>query len=142
MRYSPGCTYSLALHDDAKADLERIHETDEDAAADIEVFLEEAKHNQETLDNLTRKGYVRYDECPFDVKEWDEVKRRKYNLWRVRLLWVDGAAAKYRIVYAFHPVEHRYYVLGIVDRNFGYDLQHERSKKILLAYDALDLPRY
>ena len=142
MRYSSGRTYSIAVHDDAQADLDRIYEEDEDAAADIEVFLEEAKNNQETLDNLTRKGYVQYGDQPFDVKEWERAKRLKYNLWRLRLLWLGGAAAKYRIIYAFHPIEHRYYVLGIVERNFNYDPQHERSKQILAAYDLLDIPRY
>jgi mRNA-degrading endonuclease RelE of RelBE toxin-antitoxin system len=142
MRYSTGRTYSIALHKDAQADLNRIDEEDEDAAADIEIFLEEAKNNQETLDNLTRNGYVQYGESPIDVKEWGEAKRSKYNLWRLKLLWLRGPAAKYRIIYAFHPVEYRYYVLGIVERNFGYDLRHERSKQILAAYDSLDIPRY
>lgn len=142
MRYSQGCTYSLALHKDAEADLDRIYEENEDAGADIEVFLEEAGNNQETLDNLTRKGYVQYGDWPFDVKEWEKAKRLKYILWRIRLLWLEGAAAKYRIVYAFHPVEYRYYILGIVERNFNYDLDHERSKKIIAAYDALNIPRY
>ncbi len=142
MRYSSGRSYSLALHHDAEADLDRIYEEDEDAGADIEVFLEEAKNNQETLDNLTRKGYVEYGEWPYDVKEWEKAKRSKYNLWRVRLLWLKGPSSKYRIVYAFHPAEYRYYILGIVDRNFNYDLQHERSKQILAAYDNLNIPRY
>ena len=142
MRYSPGRTYSLALHNDAEADLDRIYEEDEDAGADIEVFLEEAKNNQETLDNLTRNGYVQYGDCPFDVREWERAKRLKYILWRIRLLWLEGTAAKYRIVYAFHPVEYRYYILGIVERNFNYDLNHERSKQILSAYNALNIPRY
>lgn len=142
MGYLPSRTYSLALHADAEADLDRIYEENEDAGADIEVFLEEAKNNQETLDNLTRKGYVQYGEWPFDVKEWEKAKRSKYILWRIRLLWLEGPAAKYRIVYAFHPIEHRYYVLGIVDRNFNYDLNHERSKQILAAYNALNIPRY
>jgi len=142
MRYSPSRTYSLALHNDAEADLDRIYEEDEDAGADIEVFLEEAKNNQETLDNLTRKGYVQYGDCPFDVNEWEKAKRLKYILWRIRLLWLEGSAAKYRIVYAFHPIEYRYYILGIVERNFNYDLNHERSKQILAAYNALNIPRY
>ena len=142
MRYSPGRTYSLALHDDAEADLNRIYEEDEDAGADIEVFLEEAKNNQETLDNLTRKGYVHYGDVSFDVKEWEVAKRLKYILWRIKFLWLEGPAAKYRIVYAFHPMEYRYYILGIVDRNFDYDLKHERSKKIIAAYNDLNIPRY
>ena len=144
MRYSSGRTYSLALHADAEADLDRIYEEDEDAGADIEVFLEEAKNNQVTLDNLTRRKYVEYGEWPYSVDEWQETKspRYKYNLWRIRLLWLVGSAAKYRIVYAFHPIEYRYYVLGIVDRNFEYDPKNERSKQIFAAYDALNIPRY
>ena len=142
MRYSSGRTYSLALHNDAEADLDRIYEEDENVGADIEAFLEEAKNNQVTLDNFTRRKYVEYGEWPFSVDEWQEAKQSKYNLWRVRLLWLTGSAAKYRIVYAFHPVEFRYYILGIVNRDFKYDLQHERSKQILAAYDALNIPRY
>lgn len=141
MRYYRNRTYSLVLHEDAEIDLDRIYEVDEDAAADIEVFLEEAQNNQETLDNLTRNGYVQYGDWPYEVKEWIEAKRSRYNLWRVRLLWLEGAAAGYRIVYAFHPIQFRYYVLGIVERNFNYDPAHERTKQIIAAYDALDLPR-
>lgn len=144
MRYSSGRTYSLALHSDAEADLDRIYEEDEDVGADIEAFLEEAKNNQVTLYNLTVRKYVEYSEWPFSVDEWQETKQSKYkyNLWRIRLLWLTGSAAKYRIVYAFHPVEFRYYILGIVNRDFKYDPQHERSKQIFAAYDALNIPRY
>lgn len=143
MRYSSGRIYSLALHKDAEADLDRIYEENEDVGADIEAFLEEAKNNQVTLDNLTRRKYVEYGEWPFNVDEWQEAKQSKYILWRVRLLWLTGHAAKYRIVYAFHPVEYRYYILGIIDkREFNYDLQYERSKQIIAAYDALNIPRY
>ncbi|MBU1426286.1 MAG: hypothetical protein KKH12_13985 [Gammaproteobacteria bacterium] len=144
MRYSPGRSYSLALHSDAEDDLERIYVEDEDVGADIEAFLEEAKNNQETLDNLTRRGHVEYGEWPYSVDEWQETKnsRYKYNLWRLKLMWLTGTAAKYRVVYAFHPVEFRYYILGIVTRDFKYDPNHERSKKIFTAYDALNIPRY
>ncbi len=142
MRYSAGRAYSLVLHQDAENDLAIIYEADEDAAADIEVFLEEAKNNQETLDNLTRKGYVKYGEPSFDVTEWEAVKRLKYNIWRLKLMWIEGSAGKYRIIYAFHPGEYRYYVLAILDREFNYDLQHERTKQLLALYDELDIPRY
>ena len=132
------------MHTDAEVDLNRIYEEDEDVGADIEVFLEEAKNNQETLDNLTRRKYVEYGEWPYNVDEWQETKGSiyRYNLWRIRLLWLNGSTARYRIVYAFHPIEYRYYVLGIVDRNFKYDPQNERSKQIFAAYDALNIPRY
>jgi len=141
MRYLSGHVYSLVLHPDAKADLTRIRQVDEDCAADIEVFLEEAKNNQETLDNLTRKGYVDHGDVPFDIDDWGEARRLKYNLWRIKFLFVRGPASKYRVIYAFHTIEYRYYVLGIVERDFDYNIHHERSKQILAAYDALDIPR-
>lgn len=142
MKYSRSGYYSIAIHDDAQADLEEIWNSDADAAADIETFLEEAKLNQATLSNLTQNGYIQYGEWPYDVKEWGEAKRQRYNLWRVRLLWLEGKASKFRIVYAFHPTEFRYYVLGVVDREFNYAIKHPISKRITAAYDALCIPRY
>lgn len=142
MGYLSGRAYSIAWHPDAKADLERIREVDENTAADIEVFFEEVRDNQLTLDNLTRNGYVQHGDVPFDISEWGEARRKKYNLWRLKFLFVKGLAAKYRIIYAFHGIQYRYYVLGIVERNFDYNIHHERSKQILAAYDSLDIPRY
>lgn len=142
MGYSSSRTYSIAWHADAKADLEHIRKIDENVAADIEVFFEEARDNQLTLDNLNRNGYVQHGDVPFDISEWGEAKRKKYNLWRLKFLFVNGLAAGYRIIYAFHGIEYRYYLLAIVDRSFDYNIHHERSKQILAAYDALDIPRY
>lgn len=133
--------YSIAIHDDAGRDLDQLYQTDEDAAADIEAFLEEAKLNQKTLDSLTVNGYVNEEQPPFDVTELVELKRQKFILWRVRLLWLDSNARDYRIVYAFNPTEMRYYVLGIIDRNFNYDANHEFTKRIVAAYDKLGIPR-
>ena len=142
MRYYPKQPlYSIAIHTDTDGDLEKLYLVDEDAAADIEVFLEEAKLNQRTLDSLTVNKYVNEEEPPFDVVELVELKRQKYNLWRVRLLWLDSNARDYRIVYAFNPTEMRYYVLAVVHRKFNYDVNHEITKRISAAYDKLGIPR-
>ena len=84
----------------------------------------------------------RYEDCPFDVTEWEATNRQRYNLGWLKFLWIEGNAAKYLIVYAFHPGEYRYYVLGILHRNFDYDLKQPRSQQIIAAYDALNIPRY
>lgn len=141
MRHSRSNHYSITLHDDAIDDLDGIYEVDEDAAADIETFIEEAKLNQGTLECLSINGYIKYGDNPFNVREWLEAKRERYNLWGVRLLWLESAS-DYRIVYAFHPLEYRYYILGVVAREFDYALNHPTSKRITAAYDALDIPRY
>ena len=142
MTYSPSRLYSLEVHEDAEDDLDDLYEKDEDAAADIDVFLQEVKGSQEMMDNLTRNGYVHHGEgASFNVAEWQKTKLSKYNLWRVRLLYLAGAS-NYRIVYAFHAGEYRYYVLAVLHRDFNYDPNHERTKRILALYDSLDIPRY
>lgn len=143
MIHRSGPSYSIALHTDAKQDLNVLYESDEGAAADIEVFLEEAKYNQYTLENLTRHGYVQYEDPAYNVKEWKSVKQKRLNLWRIRLMWLDGAS-DYRIVYAFHPAQFRYYILGIVHRK-QLDYDHFNSpicRRILSTYDDLDIPSY
>lgn len=143
MRYSSGQPlYSLVVHEDAEADLEALYDLDEDAAADIDVFLDEARFNQDTLDHLTRHNYVHYGEPEYDVKEIAKTKRAsvKFNLWRVRLLWLGGHASEYRIVYAFHPIQNRYYVLAILPRKTAYEFNNERNQKILAVYDELGIP--
>ena len=133
--------YSIAIHDDAIDDIDKIYLVDEDAAADIEVFLEEAKLNQKTLDNLTVNKYVNYEVPPYNVTELVELKRKKFILWRIRLLWLNSNARDYRIIYAFNPAEMRYYILGVVLREFNYDINHETTKRIIAAYDKLGIPR-
>lgn len=133
--------YSLALLGDAEADLDRLFDEQEEAAASIAVFLDEAKSNQSTLENLSRNGFIQFDDPKFDVKEWVEQKKSKRNLWRLRL-WTVKSASSYRVVYAFHPVQMRYYVLGIVHRDFDYAAGHATTHRILDAYDALAIPGY
>lgn len=134
-------SFSIVIHSDAESDLELIWDENEEAASDIVVFLEEAKQNQTTLDNLTRNNYASEGENPYSISEWAGAKKKRLNLWRLKLLWLKGAAAKYRIIYAFNPTEMRYYVLGILKREFNYDLEHPLSKRIISAYDDLELPR-
>lgn len=141
MRYSPP-RYSIVVHEDAEADLDAIDALDEDACADIEVFLDEAAEDQIILDNLSRNGHVGYGDMNYDVKEWVEVKRNHYNLWRLKFFDIPTTAANYRIIYAFHPAEYRYYVLGVLNRSDAYDLSHSRNQQILTTYDALCIPRY
>jgi mRNA-degrading endonuclease RelE of RelBE toxin-antitoxin system len=144
MRYSSKqYSYSIAVHDDAALDIDKIYLVDEDAAADIEVFLEEAQLNQKILDSLTINKYVTHEALPYpyDVKELIELKKKKLNIWRVRLLQLNSAARDYRIIYAFNPPEMRYYVLGVVHRQFNYDITHEITKRIVAAYDNLPITR-
>lgn len=141
MRYSQSRVYSLVIHDDAQTDLDQIFAANQAVAGDITVFLEEINGNQDLLDRLVSRRFCNYEDPQFDVDEWQKTKVTKFNLWRVRLLWLSGAS-DYRIIYAFHTIEYRYYVLAILKRDFDYDISNPRVKRIFKIYDALNIPRY
>jgi mRNA-degrading endonuclease RelE of RelBE toxin-antitoxin system len=134
--------YSVVVHVDAKNDLEHLWLENEEAAAIIFVFLEELQDNQEILDNLTRNKFVHESEPHYDVQMWVRQQQKKRNLWRLKVWSFEGDLVNYRVVYAFHPQENRYYVLGIPSRDFNYDASNPVSIRILKAYDALDIPKY
>lgn len=132
----------MVIHDDAENDLDALYEVDEDGAAEIEVFLDEAIGSQDTLARLTEdhfRSYALDQGQDYDVKRWYELWKT-CALWRVRLYDVPGVAANHRIIYAFHPSEQRIYVLGIVARSFDYDPKHPVSERIVAAYRDLDIP--
>lgn len=141
MRYFSANVYSVVVHDDAEDDLSAIFELDEDVGATLATFLELLEEgNQDLLDRLTQRGFTNHNSPEFNVDEWQKAKSLKLNLWRIRLLSVD-VASNYRIIYAFHAAEFRYYVLAILERSFNYEISDPRVKRIIEVYDALDIPR-
>ncbi|MDR1164141.1 MAG: hypothetical protein LBM17_09990 [Candidatus Accumulibacter sp.] len=131
--------YSLSIHEDAERDLDALWEEDEESVAIIEMFLEEVEGSQELLERFTDNSYADHLHDPgFDIKRW-RVMWKDYPLWRLRLFNVPMGAALRRIVYTFHPKERRYYVLGIVPRDFDYDPSHPLSKRIVRVCAELGL---
>ncbi|MCK9987756.1 MAG: hypothetical protein AzoDbin1_04228 [Azoarcus sp.] len=140
MRYS---NYSLTVSVEAEADLEALYEVDEDGAADIDVFIDEALGSQDILGRLSEiryyRSYAQDGARDYEIQRW-EALWRKFALLRIKLYDVPTVATQYRIIYAFHPSEQRIYILGIVSRAFDYDPEHPVSKRIIAAYRNLDIP--
>ncbi|TXI12539.1 MAG: hypothetical protein E6Q68_03665 [Polynucleobacter sp.] len=141
MGYSGFTSYSLEIHGDAEEDLDQIFSENEDAGAAILALLEVLKEDQDLLERLTQRRFINYGEPHFSVDEWQETRRSKLNLWRIREL-SSSEAGQYRIIYAFNPQQLRYYVLAILDREIVYDTSNQRVKRIFDIYDAIDIPRY
>jgi hypothetical protein len=140
MKYSCVGAYSMSIHEDAEKDLDTLYAIDEEGAAGIDVFLEEAASSQKVLDHLLENRYRSYDAgFDFEVRRWESLWKH-YGLWRLRLFDVPGVAASYRVIYAFHGKQRRYYILGIVPRDFDYDPKHPFSRRIVNAYQALGIP--
>jgi anti-sigma-K factor RskA len=138
MRYSP-LRYSLSIHEDAERDLEALWEIEEESAAIMDAFIGEAAGSQEILNRFTEESYVDHVHDPgFDIKRWQALWK-KYPLWRIRLFNVPIVASAFRIVFTFHPRELRYYILGIVPRDFNYEPIHPLTKRIIRACNELGI---
>lgn len=128
----------LYVHADAEADLEELWEIDEAAAATIVVTLEEIKADQGLLDALTDHDFgVDREDSVFHVNKWVSMWRSGKDLWRLKVWELETGPNRWRVVYAYFPAEQRYYVLGVVPREFNYDAKHPISKRILAAYEEL-----
>lgn len=140
MKYSSAGTYSMSIHEDAERDLDRLYEVDEDGAAAIDVFLQEVASSPEVLDRLLEHRYRSYEPgMDFEVQRWAALWKH-FGLWRLRLFDVPDIAASHRIIYAFHGIQRRYYILGIVPRDFDYDPHHPFTQRIVRAYQTLAIP--
>jgi len=133
---------SIVLHRGARADLETLWDEDPDAAGAIYALLQEIKGNQALLDALTTHDFGAQGTKRFHVSEWTAQQRKGRNLWRLKVWELDEQGIRYRVVYAFDPRIRRHFVLGIVDRDFNYDESDPRTRRILEAYDRIDIPKY
>ena len=134
--------YSLVLHPAAQADLDALWETELRSAALVTATLEQVKADERLLESLTILGFGAYESEPFHVDQWVEQQRSGRNLWRLKLWELEGEGRLYRVVYALDPRSSRYTVLGIFTRDFNYDRNDPRTRRVVADYDALGIPAY
>jgi hypothetical protein len=144
-----GIVATIVIHRGAQDDLELVWNSDEEAAAAIETLLQEAKGNQAVLDTFTVQDFFTFQDFGADstqpyhiVRRWTAQQRVGRNLWRLKIWDLEDHLIRHRIVYAFEPRVHRYFVLGVFDRNFNYAESDPRTQRILAVYDNLDIPSY
>ena len=129
--------YSIHVHSDARADLQRIRADDPETAATIVATLQELQGDQDLLDRLSQHGYRNYRQPDIDISKWVELWNSGDDIWRIRIFDLDGVLLPYRAIYAFLPQKSEYHVLAIVSRDFNYDRNHPISQRVLDAYESL-----
>lgn len=134
--------YTLNVHEDAIADIEALCDVDLEAGAAIAAWLEQAEVDQWLLESLTIRDFGADESEDFHVDKWIAQHRAGRNLWRVKIWKLEKRKLNYRIIYALDSRQTKYYVLGVLHRKFDYDPAHERSKRLLAAYDDLGIPKY
>ena len=129
--------YRLALHPDAREDLEQLRRVTPTVATKIIALMQEIKGDQQLLDRLTDDGFGADRSERFDVSKWAYYFDRGLNLWRLKLWELERVRLRYRVVYAYEIRSRTYYVLAIVPRDFNYDPAHPTTQRILDAYHSL-----
>lgn len=126
---------SLFIHDDAKADLKELFESnvDQEDAATITVILQEIGADTDLIDRLTQHGYGQKEESDFHVSKFLELWDKGLDIWRLKIWDV----ADFRILYGYYPIYEHYYVLAIVPREFKYDPDHPITKRAIAAFEQL-----
>lgn len=119
----------------AQDELDRLWDIDEDAAAEIYEWLDRFDQDQKLLDTLTVHDYGAFGTAkPYHVSKWQELWIAGKDIWRLKF-W--GLSRQYRTVYAFQPRTLRYTVLGVPPRDFGYNVDHPISRRMIGDYDNL-----
>jgi hypothetical protein len=133
--------YTLFIHDDAQADLERLRRAYPRTTAQIVVLLQELQHDQYLLDALTADDFGDDRAERIQVKKWERLWKAGLDLWRLKPQALADSGIQIRIIYAYLPLKRHYYVLGIARRReLDYDdPNHPLTQRILLAYENIAL---
>ncbi|WP_295433100.1 hypothetical protein [uncultured Thiodictyon sp.] len=127
----------IFVHDDAKADLLALKDSEPQAFGRILALLQQLAGDPDLLDRLTQQDYGAYRSADFHVCKWQEQWRKGRDLWRLKVWDLENKGLRYRVVYAFEPKKHHYHVLAIAPREFDYDTNHPFGSRILRTYQEL-----
>jgi mRNA-degrading endonuclease RelE of RelBE toxin-antitoxin system len=129
--------YELVVHRDATEDLDALYESDEAAAADIEVLLEEIRDDQTLLLAMhTHQSMA----ARFHVSHLLNFSIWGRELWRLKIWELEDAdrVLPYRIIYAFHG--NVFYVLAVMHRNQNYEQDPHLVERIKAACRSIGIP--
>lgn len=132
----------LILLPEAVAELDALYETDEDAAALIDVLLESLWDDSDTLELLCRPRNHFTHEPPFECKRYGAMQSIGKNIYTIKVRDLAGALLPYRVLIGFHAQIDAYYVLAIANRKNAYDTNDQLFQTVLERYGRAGIPDY
>lgn len=133
----------LIPHNDIVADIERLKAVDMRIVYRVRELINQLRADEMLLDDLLRDGFGGTPARPakgaiFNVRAWCTAQQKELNLWRIRDFSLSRMGFEYRIVYGVFPQTEQIFILGIVERDFDYELSHPISRRIVAAYRAIE----
>lgn len=127
---------------EADEELDALYETDEDAAALIEVLLEQLWEDERMLEMLCRPVDHFMHKPHYEVKRFVLMHKAGKNIYSVKLWSEEGSLYPYRVLIGFNAQEDSFHVLAIAPRKIAYEHTDPLFKSILDRYDAAGIPTY
>lgn len=116
--------------------------SDRFAAGKVVALLQQAKYDLKIIDSLLDHDFGADYSATYHVSKWYEFWNAGLNIWRLKIWTEPKGSLRYRIIYAYAPKSHQYYVLAVVNRNFNYKKDHEITSRIRKAYKDLSITTY
>ncbi len=126
----------IDIHKHATQDINQLWIDDPEAAAEVQVVLEQLEADPNAIDKLTTYGNNLIGQNNINVKPW-EGARKKGDLWRFRIL--DTPATVYRVIYGYHWQTRQLCVFAVVHKDkFDYeDFNSSTNKRIFDDWQSL-----
>lgn len=132
----------LFVRPEAEDELDALYDVDEDAAALIDVLLDELINDQATLEWLFRPhNHFRY-KPPFEVKWFAEAYNTGRNILILKVHSNEGQLLSYRVLVGYHSQKDHYHVLTVVNREISYDTNDPHFAAVLDRYERCGIPVY
>lgn len=130
--------FDLKIHKHFGDDYEDLKNTDQVAAAEIRVHLEELRGDQAKLGTLLDQDYGSNRSESYHVDWWwSQWRKRNRDLWRTKIWSIEHRKDKYRLIYAYIKVSRTFVFLAIAPRSFDYKEDHPISRRVIDDYQQL-----
>ncbi|MFM2465127.1 hypothetical protein P0D87_15905 [Paraburkholderia sp. RL17-368-BIF-A] len=131
----------LIVEPNAESDLDELFETDPDAAAIIDVLLDEIYGDEELIQLLCANRTARLEDPAFNNERFIELWDAGYTIYRLKIWDMDGGLLDQRVLHAYDGRSACTHILGILHRDYAYDTAHEKVRRCVEDYDAIGIYR-
>lgn len=132
----------LQLCKEAEDELDDLWNSDESAAATFEALLETLWEDTDLLEYLCVPNLHYTTAPPFEVKRYEEMQRRGYNIFTVKVQTDDGRWPPYRALIGFNAQTSTYYVLAVAHREISYERNDPLFTDVIQRYERAGIPTY
>jgi hypothetical protein len=133
---------TLWVCEEVDAELDELYERHEEAAAAFDALLIELAENARLLHYLCLPELHFKAQPPFEVKRYEAMQRRGFNVLTVKVQTSDGRWPPYRALIGFNAQSDSYHVLAIAHREISYERDDPLYALVLERYERAGIPRY